>query len=57
MAKITNLPRCHNHSKCGNMALTLIGGMWICGPCCIFLQKKLNKIKERLLLGEVEDVI
>ncbi len=47
--KILNRPEC---KKCGNPALSLVNGMWLCGPCVIFLQEKIKKIKEKLLLEE-----
>ena len=47
--KILNKPEC---KKCGNPALSLVNGMWLCGPCVILLQEKVKKIKEKLLLEE-----
>lgn len=50
--KVLNKPLCHNHEKCGNEAMSLVNGMWLCGPCIVLLQKKVNKLKEKLLLEE-----
>ncbi len=47
--KILNKPICH---KCGNEAMSLANGMWLCGLCIIKLQEKVNKLKEKLLLEE-----
>ncbi len=45
-----NRPKCHNFDRCGNLAITYMNGMWICGECVIKLQEKLNKLKEKILL-------
>ena len=47
--EILNKPPCH---KCGKEAIGLVNGMWLCGPCIIVLQNKVNKLKERLLIEE-----
>lgn len=39
--EILNRPNC---MKCGEPALTLIYGKWLCGPC---LKEGLDKIKEK----------
>lgn len=48
--QIMNKPKCVNFEKCGNEAMCLANGMWLCGPCIVELQKKIKKIKEKLLL-------
>ena len=50
--RILNKPLCHNHDKCGNEAMTLVSGMWLCGPCLIKLQNKLSKLKEKIMIQE-----
>ena len=50
--KILNKPLCHNFEKCGQEAMSLVNGIWLCGPCVILLQEKVKKIKEKLLLEE-----
>lgn len=50
--KILNRPPCHNYDKCGNEAMCLANGMWLCGACIVLLQNKVKKIKEKLLLEE-----
>ena len=47
--EILNKLKCH---KCGNEALGLVNGMWLCGPCIIILQNKINKLKEKFLIEE-----
>jgi len=50
--QIMNKPKCRNYEKCGNEAMTLVNGMWLCGNCLIKLQEKVNRLKEKLLLEE-----
>ena len=50
--RILNRPPCRNHDKCGNEAITIVNGIWMCGPCLIVVNEKVKKAKERLLLEE-----
>jgi len=50
--KILNRPKCHNFDRCGNEALCLVSGMWVCGDCLLKLQEKLKILKEKLILEE-----
>ena len=50
--KVLNKPMCHNHDNCGNAAMSLANGMWLCGDCIVNLQAKVSKMKEKLLLEE-----
>ena len=50
--QILNKPQCKNHAKCGNDALTLVSGLWLCGYCLKDMQDKLKMLKERLILQE-----
>ena len=45
--EITNRPNC---KKCERPAITLVNKMWLCGDCLIGLQKKVDELKEKLLL-------
>lgn len=47
---VRNKPKCHNFDKCGQEALTLVNGMWLCGGCMLKIQEKIRAIKEKLLL-------
>ena len=47
--QVLNKPEC---KKCGEPAITIVNGMWLCGNCLIKLQNKVNKLKEKLLLEE-----
>ena len=49
---IRNKPKCRNYDKCGNEALALVNGIWMCGPCVIKVNEKVKKIKEKLLIEE-----
>ena len=49
---IRNKPKCRNHDKCGNEALTWVNGIWMCGPCVLRVNEKVKKIKERLLIED-----
>ena len=50
--KILNKPKCHNHDRCGNEAMTLVNGMWLCGQCLIRVNERVKKLKEQILLEE-----
>lgn len=50
--KIMNKPLCHNYDRCGNEAITLMNGIWVCGQCVIRVNNKLKKLKEKILLEE-----
>ena len=50
--KILNKPRCHNYDRCGNEAITVINGMWVCGPCVVRVNDRIKKLKEQILLEE-----
>jgi len=49
---VMNKPNCHNYDKCGNEAMCLTNGMWLCGECMLLIQAKLRKLKQQLLLEE-----
>jgi len=46
---IINKPDCQ---KCGQPALALVSGMWLCGKCVIELQTRIKKAKEKLIMEE-----
>jgi len=50
--KILNKPNCHNYDRCGNEAITLVNGLWLCGECLIKVNEKIKKLKEKILLEE-----
>jgi len=50
--KILNKPKCHNYDRCGNEAITLVNGMWLCGHCLIRVNERVKKLKEQILLEE-----
>ncbi len=50
--KILNKPKCHNYDRCGNEAMTLVNGMWLCGQCLIRVNERVKKLKEQILLEE-----
>ncbi len=35
--------------------MTLVNGMWMCGLCLIKVQDKIKKLKEKLLLEEINE--
>jgi hypothetical protein len=54
MKVLNQKPKCHN-PKCENDAITLVSKMWLCGPCVVKLQDKVDKIKEKILIEEDSD--
>jgi hypothetical protein len=52
MSELLNVPKCHNFERCGNRAISLINGMWLCGNCVIKVSEKVRQLKEKILLEE-----
>jgi len=47
-------PNCYNFEKCGNQALTILNKRWCCGLCLLAYEEKIRKLKEKLMIEEME---
>jgi len=44
-------PKCHNYDNCGNDAITLVNGLWLCSECFIKIKKGIEEKQQKDMEG------